>query len=91
MRQIKIETSYIVSGGIDSHKRAEESKNMKVRLNGREYDVLATFPDTFTGTHAANEYMEANEGASLLVIENGKLYIADSKDKGTPVKPQTQK
>ena len=28
MRQIKIETSYIVSGGIDSHKHAEESISM---------------------------------------------------------------
>ena len=64
---------------------------MKVRLNGREYDVLTTFPDTFTGTQNANEYMEANEGASLLVIENGKLYLVDSEDLGTPVEPQTQK
>lgn len=57
-----------------------EAQNVKTC--GRTFDVLADFPDTEAGTAEANAYMEAYEGAALLLVRAGRAYLADKADKG---------
>lgn len=56
---------------------------MVFKLYDREYKILATFPET--SQDAANEFMAKTDGAALLAIANGKLYIADAKDEGLQI------
>ena len=54
---------------------------------GRLFRVLAKFPDTDEGAAAANAHMEANDGAALLCIRAGVLYLAHRDDRGTEDAP----
>ncbi len=51
-------------------------------LYGRRYSVVAEFLATDIGMAQANKFMLANEGASLLAEENGRLILAHKNDKG---------
>lgn len=54
----------------------------KYRYYGRDFTVLASFPETLEGTRAANAYMAANPNAGVLNIDSGRVILADNSDKG---------
>jgi len=54
-----------------------------VRHYGRLYKVMAVFPDSETGTKAANAYMERTPGASVLCTTD-RVYLAHETDLGVP-------
>ncbi len=49
---------------------------------GLAFVVLAEFPDTDDGVDAANAYMEANPGAAVLGVVDGRAVLADKADMG---------
>lgn len=53
------------------------------RLGGRVFNVLATFPES--EVDRANAYMEANPGASVLEVVDGRVILADKSDQGEPI------
>lgn len=56
------------------------------RLYGREFKVIAWFPNTENGQRNANAYMMSHDGACLLDAQGPKLILADRDDKGVPVR-----
>lgn len=58
---------------------------LQVTHMGRWFWVMATFKDNERGEREANAYMERTPGASLLLIAEGKIFIADEKDLGRTV------
>lgn len=53
------------------------------RLHGRDFAILAQFPDTDEGTTQANAYMLAIPGACVLEVTGGRIILAHQDDKGT--------
>ena len=49
---------------------------------GRNFKVLAEFEDSPNGTLEANAYMASNPSASVLLVCDGKVILADSSDLG---------
>jgi len=52
---------------------------------GRQFVILAEFPDTDDGARAANAYMEAFPGAAVLAVTGGRIVLADKGDTGMPM------
>lgn len=53
-------------------------------LHGRVFNVVVSYPDTPEGQEHANRYMVLSENSALLAID-GRIILADKRDKGTPV------
>lgn len=56
--------------------------------NGRWFVILAEFPNTEDGTREANDYMAAFPGASVLVVADGRVILADKADMGVTAPAQ---
>lgn len=58
----------------------------KYRLFGREFIVVASFPDTDEGTKQANAFMtQCNATAGVLAVANGEIILASMDDQGVEV------
>lgn len=53
------------------------------RVHGRQFKLMATFPNTDDGCEEANAFMERNPGASVLANTDA-VYIAHKDDMGEP-------
>lgn len=75
---IRVDTSCwacrVVPGLLDAPKT--------ITTGGRVFGVVAAFPES--DEDQANEYMEANPGASLLLIADGLIYLSNTTDRGVP-------
>lgn len=54
-------------------------------LYGRSFAIVAEFPDTEQGTRDANAFMEANAGACVLEVIDGRVILADQADQGISI------
>lgn len=54
------------------------------RLYGRDFAIVAEFPETEQGQADANAFMLANPGTGLLATDAGRVILAAMDDKGTP-------
>lgn len=57
----------------------------RFRQGRHEFAVLAEFPATEKGRQQANQYMEENQGATLLAVKQGRAILASIEDMGTLV------
>ncbi len=55
----------------------------QVQHMGLWFTVMASFPDTDEGHIAGNHFMEEVEGAALLDIKAGRIYLVHTSDKGS--------
>lgn len=72
---------------IDAACKREDAKAARQRysLYGRSFAIVAEFKDCEEGTREANAFMEANPGASVLAVEDGRVILADKGDQGQPL------
>lgn len=63
---------------------------------GLTFLIVAEFPDTEAGTKSANSYMAKHPNAGVLVVQEGRVIIANNNDKGagtgaTKLSPKAQR
>lgn len=50
---------------------------------GYTYLIVADFPDSDSGTKSANRFMDKHPNACVLVVQDGRVILANQADKGT--------
>lgn len=53
------------------------------RHYGRDFTIVADYPDTDEGAAKANAFMTENPGAGVLAVDGSRIIIAALNDKGT--------